>query len=253
MMYAYWEVSKTINMADFEKLISDSRHPNSPLVEVVFEIWFPGETAIECKRHEIQRKIRSEYPNLLVPPVRNGTHLALEPYQFVRHDNLAGVMIALNRFSYFSRAYPGFTFFKKECLRLISIFKEVIELEQLNRVGLRHINITPFTRENKCLPLKHFFKFTEPLEHFFQTQFEQFTNHVVFPSASGTITVHTEVIKTVDSNQEAFLVDIDYTKVDDLKFDDIEDYLDEAHSKSSDQFNSIITSEYYEYIRGKEI
>ncbi|MGO8880649.1 MAG: TIGR04255 family protein [Desulfomonilaceae bacterium] len=240
-------------MTDSEKLISDSRHPNSPLVEVVFEIRFPGETAIECKRHEIQRKIRSEYPNLLVPPARDGTHLALEPYQFVREDNLAGVMTALNRFSYFSRAYPGFNSFKKECLRLLSIFNEVIKLELLNRVGLRHINIVPFTRENKFLPLKHFFKFTEPLEGFFETQFEQFTNHVVFPSASGTITVHIEVIKTVNSNQEAFLIDIDYAKVDDLKFDDIEDYLDEAHNKSSDRFNSIITSKYFEYIRGKEI
>ena len=252
-MYVYWEGSETIDMTDSEKLISDSRHPNSPLVEVVFEIRFPGETAIECKRHEIQRKIRSEYPNLLVPPAINGTHLALEPYQFVRDDNLAGVMIALNRFSYFSRTYPGFNLFKKECLRLISIFNETIELGRLNRVGLRHINITPFTRENKVLPLKHFFKFTEPLEHFFKTQFEQFTNHVVFPSEAGTVTVHIEVIKTVNSNQEAFLIDIDYAKVDDLKFDDIEDYLDEAHDKASEQFNNIITSKYYEYIRGKEI
>lgn len=240
-------------MTDFQDLFSGSGHPNTPLVEVVFEMRFPDETSVECRRNEIQSRIRSEYPHLHVSPSINMTHPGLEPCRFVRDDNLAGVMISVNRLSYFSRAYPGFESFKLECLRVVAIFQEVIHLERLTRVGLRHINIAPFSRENNFLPLKHYFSFAEPLEKLYGTQFEQFMHHVVFPSASGSITLHVEVIRTETGNQEAFLIDIDHAGVDNWRPDDVEYYLERAHSESAAQFIGIITSGYYDYIRGEEI
>ncbi len=236
-------------MDDPQKIIADSKHPNSPIHEVVFEIRFPGETTIECKRHEIQRKIRNDYPNLFVPAARNGVHLALEPYQFARKDNSASVMIALNRFSYSSKSYPGFKVFKKECMRVISIFNKIVRLEELNRIGLRYINIIPFLREDTSLPMKRFFNFVRPLEDFFESDFLQFSNHVSFPLASGIITIHTEVIEGKNSNREAFLLDMDYARVNNLNVNNIETYLEEAHDISTVQFNKIITKDHYEYIR----
>ncbi|MGC8908707.1 MAG: TIGR04255 family protein [Desulfomonilaceae bacterium] len=240
-------------MTNAEELSPDPRHPNSPLTEVVFEMRFPGETAVECKRHEIQSKIRSDYPHLLVPAARNGIHLALEPYRFEREDHSAGVMIALNRFSYYSRAYPGFTSFKNECLRLISVFHSVVTIERLNRVGLRHINIIPFVRNDDVLPLKHFLAFAEPMETFFGSELEYVANHVVFPLKNGNMTVRLEVVKDASRNQEAILLDLDHARTKDLTLHEIEGYLEVAHRASSDQFKRIITPRYYEYICGKEV
>ncbi|MCK5244887.1 MAG: TIGR04255 family protein, partial [Desulfobacterales bacterium] len=42
-------------------------YPNSPLVEVVCEVRFPGELAIECRRDEFYEKIRDRYPTILFP------------------------------------------------------------------------------------------------------------------------------------------------------------------------------------------
>jgi uncharacterized protein (TIGR04255 family) len=242
-----------VNTMDSEKMAADSRHPNSPLAEVVFELRFPGETAIECRRHHIQDKIRTDYPNLFVPPVRNGGHPALEPYRFEREDRSAGVMISLNRFSYYCRAYPGFEKFKRECLRVTAIFNDIIKVDKLNRVGLRHTNIIPFSRENDILPLRDCFAFTGAFAALLDTQFEHLTGHLVFPLGSGKMTINLEIISNVHSNQEAFLLDLDYGKMENLKIGEIGNYLVEAHQESSDQFNRLISPNYYEYIRGREI
>lgn len=41
------------------------KHPSLklPLVEVIFEIRFPAELSIECKKDEYYEKIRNDYPN----------------------------------------------------------------------------------------------------------------------------------------------------------------------------------------------
>ncbi|AFM26264.1 TIGR04255 family protein [Desulfomonile tiedjei] len=234
-------------------LIPDNRHPNSPLIEVVFEIRFPGETAIECKRSEIQDCIRDIYPNLLVPKIQDGMAYALEPYRFEKSDASAGVMVSLNRFGYFSRAYPGFEDFKKEYLRLLGLFGSIIKLNELNRVGLRHVNIIPFVRENRLLPLEHFFVFCKEMMNLFPGRFENFSTAFVLPAGKGKITTRIESVMRTDGGQEAFLLDFDYAKSEgDLEFDRIEEYLDEAHTESALLFHTLITENYRAYIKGEE-
>jgi uncharacterized protein (TIGR04255 family) len=240
-------------MRETVNAIPDTRHPNSPLVEVVFEVRFPGETAIECRRHEIQDRIRCDYPNLFVPVVAPGVAYALEPYRFEKLDQSAGIIVALNRFGYYSRSYPGFERFKEECLRLIEIFSTIVPVAKINRVGLRHINIIPFVRENGLIPLEYFFvlgqKVLEPLPY----KFENFNVGFVMPTSGGKVTTRIESITKTDGGQEAFLLDFDFAKAGDLYVSEVNQYLEEAHRESGILFNSIITRNYDDYIRGEGV
>ncbi len=48
-------------MAEYKEI-----YPNSPLVEVVFEVRFPGEPGVECNRDIFYEKIRGDFSNVLV-------------------------------------------------------------------------------------------------------------------------------------------------------------------------------------------
>jgi uncharacterized protein (TIGR04255 family) len=233
--------------------IPDPRHPNSPLVEVVCEIRFPGETVIECRRHKIQDQIRAEYPNLLVPAVRPGAHVGLDPYRFEREDGSAGVMVALNRFGYYSREYPGFDAFRIECLRIMGLFATVFPVKKLNRVGLRHINIIPFARENGFIPIEDFFVLGDKLLEVLPNRFGAFNIAFVLPIEDGTITTRIESINKDVTKQEALLLDFDFAKTGELFLSRMDDYLDKAHEKSASLFRQLTTQRYRGYICGEEL
>jgi uncharacterized protein (TIGR04255 family) len=235
--------------------IPDSRHPNSPLVEVVFEIRFPGETAIECRRHEFQEKIRSEYPTLWVPKGVPGEAWALEPYRFEKEDRSAGVMVALNKFAIFTRAYPGYDAFKPEILKLSSEFAALYSLDRLTRFGLRHVNIIHFVREEEGpAPLEDYFTLGEKLRDLLPGGIENFSTAFVSPAKDGKVTTRIQTVKRAEDIQEAFLLDFDYAmEGQGLRVSNLEDYLTEAHEQSADFFHRLVTPEYRDYIKGEEV
>lgn len=115
-----------------EAIIPSPIYPNSPLVEAVFEIRFPGEPSIECLRHEFFELIRSEYTKVFVPKIESGQAPALELYHFKRADDLATVMTAINQFAFSTKKYEGFNLFKEEALRLIALFAQKFKIGKLN-------------------------------------------------------------------------------------------------------------------------
>ncbi len=232
--------------------VPDERHPNSPLAEVVFEFTFPAETAIECRRHEIQDKLRGEYPNLIVPVVQPGMLLAYEPYRFEKADGSAGVILSLNRFGHYSRAYPGFDVFRAECVNLVELFRSIIPVKTLNGVGLRHINIIPFVREEGLVPLEYFFALGENLWGLLPGKFESLFMTFVVPTEGAKMTTHIESITNNQTGQEAILLDFYHANVGELDLSGVQDYLNKAHDQSADLFNALITENYQNYIKGDE-
>lgn len=226
------------------------RHPNSPLVEVVFEIRFPGEAAIEGRRYEIQDKLRQDYPNLLVPNLRHGEPAAMVPYRFEREDQTAGVMVALNMFAYYCRNYLGYVHFRDECLKLLSIFIQTFNIQTLTRLGLRHINIIPFVRESGLIPVQHFFVIAEKLGEIFPEGFQNFTLAFVSPVNGGLITTRIEPLLKEDGGQEAFLLDFDYARTLDLDILQVAAHLEDAHTQSRAIFRKLITGSHLDFIKG---
>jgi len=240
--------------------INEEVYPNQPLVEVVFEVRFPGELQIECDKYKFWNDIRDEYPNILVPHANPDKALALVPYKFRNNAGDLTVMLALNSFSISTTNYQGFAHFREEIIRIYNIFVKHFTLSKINRVGWRYINIIPFTRDEGTIPLDKFltlgFKVPKSIPERFNTlslKFESRSNN----DASIITRLETIIKEDSPSSCEALLLDFDYgkTSTDEhtLCLDHIDTYLDEAHENTRLLFEDFITNDYRQYLRGDVI
>jgi uncharacterized protein (TIGR04255 family) len=243
-----YRVIGELNMFEYKDI-----YPNSPLVEVVFEIRFPGEPRVECNRDIFYEKIRGDFPNVLVPSVKTGEFPALEPYRFESEDKLVGMMVAINKFAYYVRKYPGYSQFSKEVLKWGKEFVNIYRISNLNRSGLRCINIIPFSRESGLIPLNRFLKIRLALPEVFPDNFENLNLVFISKTSGGAITTKIESMISVDRSHEAILLDFDYAKEKELTIESIDQYLEESHAYTKRMFEELITDEYRQYLKGDTI
>jgi uncharacterized protein (TIGR04255 family) len=233
--------------------VKEEIYPNSPLVEVIFEIRFPGEPAVECRRHEFYAAVREEYPEVFVPEIQVGGAPALQPYRFGKLDRSAGIMLGIDKFAYYARKYPGYNQFKKEFLRWASEFNKLFHLSNLKRTGWRYINIIPFTRESGSIPLKRFFNLVLHLSEAIPDRHENLNITLISKMDDCSVTTRLESIISPDTSREALLLDLDCVKSKDLVFSKTETYIEESHRVARNLFESLITEGYREYLKGEEI
>jgi len=229
----------------------EGSYPNSPLVEVVFEIRFPDEPSVDCKRDVFYETIRGSFPRVLVPTTKEGGLAALEPYRFESEDKKRVLMIAMNRFAYSARQYARYEQFAAEALKWVILFSETYELPRLNRTGLRYINIIRFSREGGLIPLHRFLKVKIDLPESFPDDFENLSLAFHSRTDGGSITTKIEKVIAADSSHEAILLDFDYAKDKDLRMDHIEEYLEESHANTKSFFEGLITEQYRQYLKGE--
>jgi uncharacterized protein (TIGR04255 family) len=224
---------------------------NSPLVETIFEIQFPGEPAVECRRDRFYALIRAEFPRVAVPNALPGQAVALQPYHYQSADGQESVMVAINRFAYATRKYPGFAKFAPRALDLAARFCRMYELTRLNRTGLRYVNLIPFLRESGVLPWKRHFTVNLTLP---ATSVEDFVNvGLMFESRckAGTITTRIAVANLPD--KEAFVLDFDFAKMGTLLAGSLGKYMNESHDHTKRIFGGLIADEYKAVMRGELI
>ena len=224
-------------------------YPNSPLVEVVCEIRFPGELAIECRRDEFYEKIRDKYPTILVPQAGDRS----APYRFENQNRNAEIMLALNRFSFHDKDYSGHKRFIKEFIELVKKLNQTYSLKKLARVGWRYINVIPFTREDGIVPLQRFVSVDVSLPEGVSDQFENLSMVLISKVPDGTITTRIESIIRSDDQQEALLLDFDFALTEKLAFSKIHSCVRKAHSETRALFENLITDDYRQYLRGETI
>jgi uncharacterized protein (TIGR04255 family) len=224
-------------------------YPNSPLVEVVCEIRFPGELAIECRRDEFYEKIRDKYPRIMVPKGGNGS----APYRFENKSQTTEVMLALNRFSFHDKKYSGHKRFIKEFIDLVKTLCKTYSLKKLVRVGWRYINVIPYTREDGIVPLQRFISVNINLPEGVSDQFENLSMVFISKVPDGTITTRIESIIRSDDQQEALLLDFDFALTEKLEFSRINSCVSKAHEQTRALFESLITDDYRQYLRGETI
>lgn len=236
------------------KKITSEIYPNSPLVEVIFELKFPGEPAVECRRDIFYELIRKDYPKILVPQTKEGSFVALEPYRFEKEDSTCGIMLALNKFSFYCRKYPGFALFKREIINLIGKFRKAYtKIDKLNRTGFRYVNIIPFTREEGVIPLDSFLKIKFQMPTAIPEKFNNISVGFVAKTKGGSITARIETLATADKSGEAILLDFDYAKEEGLSIKNAKQYLDESHNYSRQLFEDLITDNYRMFLKGETI
>ena len=232
--------------------ISES-YPNSSLVEVVCEIRFSAELAIECKRNEFFDKIRDTYPNILLPQSIGTQTNPVTAYRFENESQNAGITLALNRFSFYEKDYSGHKKFIKEFTRLANTLIATYPLRDLQRLGWRYINIIPFTREDGIVPLNRFVAAGIKVPEGISDQFENLGIVFVSRVADGAITTRIESILRSNDQQEALLLDFDFAMTEKLQASKIGAYVRKAHKQTRALFESLITDEYRQYLREETI
>lgn len=228
-------------------------YPKSPLTEVVFEIRFPGEPAVECHRDELFEVIRSTFPRVRVPQPSAEDNFKFRTYQFVSQDNAFTVMAGLNSLSYSSKRYTGFSEFKAQLSPVFDYFVERFKLKVLRRVGFRYINAIPFTRENDAIPLARYLKSRIVLSPDLTDRIGLCSLGLVQDLGDGQILTRIDTARQQNGEDEALILDFDYFRTKELVASNISDYLDDSHAHAKGFFENIITAQYRDFIRGKPL
>lgn len=232
---------------------NDEVYPKAPLSEVVFEIQFPGEPAVECHRDELFEFVRSSLPVVRVPEVSAERNFKFRTYQFASSDGAFTVMAGINQLGYSSKKYMGYADFKNQLIPIFHFFCERFKIQNFRRVGFRYINAIPFTRENGLIPLSRYLKSKFILSPSIPDHFDQCSIALVQNLEKGKILTRIETMTDKNLKDEALLLDFDYFKTENLKAPQLDEYLEESHSQAKAFFENIITDQYREFIRGKPL
>jgi uncharacterized protein (TIGR04255 family) len=229
-------------------------YKNSPLIETVFEIRFPSEIMIECHRDKFYNKVREKYPQILLPRTVPGQAMAFEPYRFESNDGYKGIMLAINKLAFYCKKYEGFDPFKKETISVFSIFKELFNIRELKRAGLRYVNIIPFMRENNMIPIENFLNIKILFPNSIITNFKNLSMSFVSPiGGDDSIAMQIESVISHDKKKEGIRLDFDCTQEGELEFLKIDQYLEKSHKNTKDLFEKLITEDYKKVMRGEVI
>jgi len=228
-------------------------YPNQPLIEVVCEAHFPANMAIECRKDLFHAKIKNKYSEILVPQVQMGKAMPLEVYRFEKKDRSAGVMLAINKFSFYEKKYEGHKKFIREFMRLARLLGETYSISKIDRLGWRYINLIPFTREDGIVPLQRFLTVSLNVPNSVSERFENLSIVFISRVADGSITTKIESAVREDRQQEALVLDFDFAMTENLHFSKLGDYVIMAHEHTSALFESLITDQYRQYLRGETL
>ena len=231
----------------------DEVYPNSPLVEVVCELRFPGDLEIECRRHLFQQRIRERYPHLLVPQVQPGAHFGMVPYRFENTSRKQGMSLAINRFAYYVREYGGHTGFFDELFRLTDLLRDVFPtINELTRLGWRYVNIIPIVRENGCIALERFFQVNLTLPSPLSGKIADVDYAIVAPvEENQSLTTRIRSLVSAEQpHQEAVLLDFDFAFTQGLNIESLRDCVTQARAYARTAFETLITGSYRQFLRG---
>lgn len=218
-------------------------YPNSPLVEVVFEIRYPADLSIKCNIDKYAHRIKNKFP-LIVPHPESAAHL----YAFSNNQNTEIVKVGLDRFSYHAKEYKeGFESFEKTALQHVNEFIEIYKIDLLSRAGLRYVNHIPIVKVEGCIPLERYLNFGYKLPDSGSVpgKYELLHTILVVKVGDGKLRIIIEYREKLDLvNSEILALDFDYFLAGQLKSGEIKSYIQEAHSHTKKIFEDLITDDY---------
>lgn len=222
-----------------------SKYKNPPIIEAVFEIRFPTELSIECRKDEYYAKIRSQYPNIFLPKIIDPEPYPLKNYRFENNDGSKLIQFCINRFSFHCKRYETFQKFKEESLKYTDLFCKHYNITKLKRTGLRYVNHIPIKRERGIIPLSKYLKFGYILPEAIPNEMELFHTVLLTKVKKGRLRV---LIRSEEvglpERVEVIVLDFDFFFEGDLIADNLQDYLEESHLHTKGTFESLISDEY---------
>lgn len=246
-------------MQTVEGMRESPRLANAPLVEVVFELRFPGNFAVHAGLDRFQRNLGEEFPTLFVPKAAAGEPLALKPYQWKSEDGSRSVNVALNVFSYMSRSYGVFDEFRAEFRRLAGFFFEIHKPQSFTRLGLRYINVLP-TLNCAAEALHPWLSLGLRLPIFGESEASEVAGSFLLKRPGGTLRLAFGDALPSDRPQfgskgapiAGFVLDFDFFRSGPVPASDLESFLDEGHRTIESLFFALVTPGALGVMEGRE-
>lgn len=236
-------------------MVNTIKYKNPPLEEVVcdfrFELENPNDSILPGLLYS---KIQDDYPkrkqriNPLVTSPGIEQEIIIQPIsQFYNNEETQIIQVGIDLLSiHVIKDYPNWENYKPIILKILSIYKEIANPISIKRIGLRAINKVSISKEPyEITQLDDYFQFypvspfmgNPPMNAFFvqvETPFNDDRDKLIL--RNGTIVAESE-------NKSAFLLDIDYSTIKPkfVLFERVDEWLEEAHEKMKNAFESCIT------------
>lgn len=241
-----------------EAAADDDRYPYSPLTEVVCELRFPGEIAVESARELFWDQIRDTYPAVKVPRAQAGIAPATQHYRYCAEDGSRCVAVALNSLAMSVTQYTTHKPMLEEFERLHGLFSKCYpKLRRMNRVGWRYVNYITFVRDAQGnAPVSEFFSTDLCTTSSLGTAAVRNLNvKVEVPTTEGlAIVMLSTVHDAKDATREAFSLDLDFAiETKDMDFSEGPTKLAIARKANRRVFEKMICERYRTYLRGETI
>lgn len=125
-------------------------YANQQLKSVSLETFFRGRAAALGRLELVQQEFDERLPNLFVPNAIPGHALSLQPFQLRSTEDGLGesLAIAVNHVGYASFDYPGFKEFSRAGLEILYRTNELIGVTDLTRVVFRYENLIAVERQS---------------------------------------------------------------------------------------------------------
>lgn len=233
------------------------KYKNPPVLEALCEFQFipkqPWDLTVPGLIYE---RVKENFPDkqqqigigLQLRPTEKGIEHKVEPapprIQFFKSDKTALIQVApdllvVNQL----KPYPTWSKFKPMIIDSFNVYKDVANPKGFRRIGLRYINNLNFSTEE--IELKDYFKYYPFVPDNIPKPLGSFLTRVEFPYENGkeNLILSLGSILSQKQNNTSLVLDIDYAMISPeyISFDNIPEWLEKAHERIENIFESCIT------------
>jgi len=216
------------------------KYKNPPLEEVLCYFEFvPSKDWDESLIDEFYEKIKGEFP------IRKKTTEDNKDFtQFWKQNEKGMIQIGENFLAYNQlMPYPNWDVFKSRPLEFFPIYKDLIQPNGLNKLGLRYMNRVIFDKINGNLYEHLDFAPTVPSR--LEKPFDSFDSvvGVSYNDQRDRLYLHIMSLEYDNPEEVSFLLDLFYVmeKSEKITLDQVESWLEEAHNNIESAFEACFT------------
>lgn len=164
--------------------------------------------------------------------------------QFYKSDKTALIQVAQDLFVINQlKPYPTWNKFKPMIINGFNVYKEVANPKGFKRIGLRYINILNFPMEE--IELKDYFRYYPHVPDNLPEPLGSFLTRIEFPYEKGKENLILSLGSIIPQKPDntSLVLDLDYAMVSPeyISFDNISEWLEKAHERIENTFESCIT------------
>lgn len=231
------------------------QYQNPPIVEALCEFQFISDTPWSDTFHELfYEKIKRNFPtkqkqvNFGIEIKQDNQSVeykqmpATERMQFLNESKVALVQLSPDILTInHLKPYPNWEKFKPSIIDTLKQYCDVVNPKGLKRIGLRYINKIDIKEEKVFL--ENYFNFFPKLPDTLPKQHGNFNIRIEFSYEKDKLLLTFGTIVSGQADVVSFIFDLDYNVniPTEIKFENIDSWLDKAHKNIEDTFEACIT------------